>query len=135
MLAGGENVEPERIETALKTSPLIEQAVVVGQDKKHLGALLVVHEEMLGAEVPRDRWELEGCVLRGADVQRLFRAELDRLLSKAAGFRAIERVAAFRLLLEPLSAENGLLTQTMKIKRHAVQERHAALIAELHDSP
>lgn len=135
VLAGGENVEPERVETALKTSPLIEQAVVVGQDKKHLGALLVVHEEMLGAELPRERWELDGGVLRGADAQRLFRAELDRLLSKTEGFRPIERVATFRLLVEPLSAENGLLTQTMKIKRHAVQERYADLIAELHDAP
>lgn len=134
VLAGGENVEPERVETALKTSPLIEQAVVVGQDKKHLGALLVVHQEMLEAELPRDRWEESEGVLRGADVQRVLRGELDRLLSKSEGFRPVERVATFRVLVEPLSAENGLLTQTMKIKRHAVQQRYGALLAELHEA-
>ncbi|MGA0058343.1 MAG: AMP-dependent synthetase/ligase [Planctomycetota bacterium] len=133
VLAGGENVEPERIETALKTSPLIEQAVVVGQDQKHLGALLVVHEEMLASELPRERWDVGDGVLRGADVQALYRRELDRLLGRSEGFRAIERVATFRVLAEPMSAENGLLTQTMKIKRHAVQQRYAALLAELHD--
>jgi len=133
VLAGGENVEPERVETALKTSPLIEQAVVVGQDKKHLGALLIVHQEMLEAELPRDRWEQTDGVLRGAEVQRVLRGELDRLLSKSEGFRPVERVATFRVLAEPLSAENGLLTQTMKIKRHAVQQRYGALLAELHD--
>jgi long-chain acyl-CoA synthetase len=133
VLAGGENVEPERVETALKMSPLIEQAVVVGQDQKHLGALLVIHEDMLASELPRDRWELVDGVLRGAEIQRVLRGEVDRLLAKSEGFRPIERVATFRVLAEPLSAENGLLTQTMKIKRHAVQQRYADLLAELHD--
>ncbi|MGA0870483.1 MAG: long-chain fatty acid--CoA ligase, partial [Planctomycetota bacterium] len=90
-------------------------------------------EEMLAAELPRERGDVVDGVLRGADVQALYRRELDRLLGRSEGFRAIERVATFRVLAEPMSAENGLLTQTMKIKRHAVQQRYAALLAELHD--
>jgi long-chain acyl-CoA synthetase len=121
-------VEPERIETALKTSPFIEQAVVVGQDRKSLGALVVADRECLThelgvAELPTD----DGC-LTGDAVQRLYRAEVDRVLSREAGFRPYERVTRFRVLIEPLTLENGLLTQTLKVKRHVVQERYGDLI-------
>jgi long-chain acyl-CoA synthetase len=131
VLAGGENVEPERIETVLKTSPYIEQAVVVGQDRKHLGAILVVDPDCLARDLPREQWGERDGVLTGDAVQKILRAEIDRLLGRANGFRALERIAAFRALAEPLTAENGLLTQTMKVKRHVVQERLGALIESM----
>ncbi|MBI5852645.1 MAG: long-chain fatty acid--CoA ligase [Planctomycetes bacterium] len=131
VLAGGENVEPERIETQIKTSPLVEQVVVLGQDQKTLGALLVPAFECLAQEIPETDWDRRDGVLRGAAVQKCFRAELDRLVTRATGFRSLERIASFRVLAEPMSAENGLLTQTMKVRRHVVAERFAPLIDEL----
>ncbi|MFO1053152.1 MAG: long-chain fatty acid--CoA ligase [Planctomycetota bacterium] len=131
VLAGGENVEPERIETQLKTSPLIEQVVIVGQDQKNLGALIVADVECLDHEIPRARWEADEGVLRGDDVQRRYRAELDRLITRDAGFRPLERIATFRVLCEPMTAENGLMTQTMKVKRHVVAQRFAGLLDEM----
>ncbi|MCA8972986.1 MAG: AMP-binding protein, partial [Planctomycetes bacterium] len=106
VLAGGENVEPERIETALKTSPLIEQVVVVGQDQKNLGALLVPHFECLEHELPRSDWGERDGRLSADPVRKLFRAELDRLITADHGFRPLERIAAFQIVTEPLSAEN-----------------------------
>jgi long-chain acyl-CoA synthetase len=131
VLAGGENVEPEPLETAIKTSPLIDQAVVVGQDRKQLGAILVAMPESLEAALPRAQWGVRDGELRGAAVQDLYRRELDRALSRERGFRPFERIGAFRVILDPLTVENGLLTQTMKIRRHVVHERLAALIDEM----
>lgn len=131
VLAGGENVEPEVVETLIKTSPLVDQAVVLGQDQKALGALLVPNFEALEQKVPRAEWEIAGGELRGKAVHRLLRAELDRLLVRENGCRPIERVANFRVLQEALLPENGLLTQTLKVRRHVVAERYAALIAAM----
>ncbi len=128
VLAGGENVEPEHIETALKTSPFIDQAVVVGQDQKTLGAILVANVECLEQELPRTEWaECDGLLSSDA-VKRLFRTDIDQILTRDAGFRPFERVATFRILTEPLTVENGFLTQTLKVKRHVVHERYGDLI-------
>src|SRR5690606_11652763 len=120
----------------LKTSPYIDQAVVVGQDQKALGALLVASPDCLEQAIPRERWQEAGAegVLRGPEVAKLFRAEIDRLLCREAGFRPCERVAAFRVLLQPLTVENGMMTATLKVRRHVVQERLAPLLDELFEN-
>lgn len=131
VLAGGENVEPEVVEALVKTSPLIDQVVVLGQDQKALGALLVPALEALRARVPEAEWQVADGVLRSKAVHQLLRAELDRLLVRERGARPCERIASFAVLAEPLSVENGLLTQTLKVRRHVVLQRHQARIAAL----
>lgn len=131
VLAGGENVEPEPVEAVIKTSPLIEQAVVVGQDQKHLGALLVPRAEALEARIPRSEWDARDGLLHGRAVQALLRAELDRLLVRENGMRPCDRVAVLRVLAEPLTPENGLLTQTLKVRRHVVAQRFAPVLAAM----
>jgi long-chain acyl-CoA synthetase len=118
VLSGGENVEPEPVEAIVKTSRFVEQVVLVGQDQKNLGALLVPQLEVLAHEVPREQWEPRDGVLHGRAVHALLRRELDRLL-------------VFRVLADPLTPENGLLTQTMKVRRHVVAQRFAPLLAEM----
>ncbi|MBL8751905.1 MAG: AMP-binding protein, partial [Planctomycetes bacterium] len=131
VLAGGENVEPEPVETVIKTSPLVEQAVCVGQDQKGLGALLVPHFESLEAKVPRAQWDARDGVLHGDAVRTLLRRELDRLLVRDNGLRPVDRVTTFAVLAEPLTPENGLLTQTMKVRRHVVAQRFATVLAAM----
>lgn len=131
VLAGGENVEPEPIETLLKTSPLIEQVVVVGQDQKALGALLVPSFEALERELARDAWREEGGTLAADAVRKLYRAEVDRLVTRENGCRPTDRIAAVQVLAEALTPDNGLLTQTLKVRRHVVAERFADVIAGL----
>lgn len=131
VLAGGENVEPEAVETLVKTSPFVEQVMCVGQDQKALGALLVPRFDALEQAVPRADWEPDDGELRGRAVQALFRAELDRLQVRQNGCRPCERIATFRVLAEPMTAENGLLTQTLKVRRHVVAQRHAPRIAAM----
>jgi long-chain acyl-CoA synthetase len=133
VLAGGENVEPEPVETGIKSSNLIDQAVVLGQDEKVLGAILIPTPECLEKQVPRTEWGEKDGELTGERVVRLFRNELDRTLTREAGFRPIERVARFKIRLEPMTVENGLLTPTMKVKRHEVRTSMADMICELFD--
>ena len=131
VLAGGENVEPEPIETLVKTSPLIEQAVVVGQDEKALGVLIVPSAEALEHEVPRSEWDERDGALHGDAVRKLLRAELDRLVTRENGCRPTDRIATLQVLAEPLTPDNGMLTQTLKVRRHVVAERYRDLIAAL----
>jgi long-chain acyl-CoA synthetase len=131
VLAGGENVEPEPVEAVIKTSPFVEQAVVLGQDQKALGALLVPRAERLEQAIPRAQWDVRDGELHGRDVHALLRRELDRVLVRDNGIRPCDRVATFRVLAEPMTAENGLLTQTMKVRRHVVVERFAPLLAAM----
>ena len=131
VLASGENVEPEPIETALKTSAFIEQTVCLGQDQKSIGALLIVSEDCLGETVPRSQWDERSGMLRGKAVLELLRSEIDRLINRDTGFRPFERVASSRVLTEPLTTENGCLTHTLKLRRHVVQEKLGGVIAEM----
>ncbi len=133
VLAGGENVEPEPLETLIKTSPFVEQAVVVGQDQKTLGVLLVPMKEALEQEVPAAEWDERDGVLRGRAVEALMRRELDRMMTRENGCRAVERIGALRVLSEPMTPENGLLTQTLKVRRHVVAERYGDVIARMFD--
>jgi long-chain acyl-CoA synthetase len=131
VLIGGENVEPEPIETAAKTSPLIEQVVCLGQDQRILGALIVPAFELLEQAVPRRLWDERAGQLQGKAVAEAMRKELDRLINRDTGFRQCDRICTFRVLTEPLTIENGCLTPTLKVRRHVVQQRFAALIAAM----
>jgi long-chain acyl-CoA synthetase len=131
VLAGGENVEPEPVEAVIKTSKLVEQAVLVGQDQKQLGVLLVPALEALERVVPREQWDVRDGVMEGRAVVALLRAELDRLLVRENGLRPCDRVGAMRVLAEPMTPENGLLTQTLKVRRHVVAQRFAPLIEQM----
>jgi long-chain acyl-CoA synthetase len=132
VLAGGENVEPEPLELQLKTSPLIQQAVVLGQDRKTLGALFVPDLELLEERIPRSEWNCENGVIHGPAVTKALRREIDGIMTVDNGFRGFERIAKFRVLEEPLTPENGLLTATLKVKRHVVAERFAKLIEDMY---
>lgn len=107
VLSGGENVEPEPIENSILRSPLVRQVMLVGQDRKTLGALVVPEE--------------------GADPEAI-RGELRARTGPPAGFRSFEGVHRFAIVPEPFSVENGLLTRTLKLRRHAILERYAAEI-------
>ena len=131
VLAGGENVEPEPIETLIKTSPLIEQAVVVGQDQKALGVLIVPSKDALAHAVPEAEWQEQGDVLSSDKVRALYRKELDRLITRDNGCRPTDRVANLQVLREALTPDNGMLTQTLKVRRHVIAERYAAVIQAL----
>jgi len=139
VLTNGENIEPQPIEDACIRSNYIDQIMVVGQDQRSLGALIVPNVDALQGwaagqslfiAVPGDDAPAN-CIaitLDDARVQKLFRDELAREVKDRPGYRPDDRIGPFRLLLEPFSIDNGLLTQTLKVRRPVVTSRYRDMI-------
>ena len=130
VLTNGENIEPQPIEDACLRSPYIDQIMLVGQDQKALGALIVPNAEVL------QKWSEEKGLgaepdLNSKPIQDLFRQELSREVQNRPGYRADDRIATFRLIGEPFTIENGLLTQTLKVRRNVVADRYRGMIDEM----
>jgi long-chain acyl-CoA synthetase len=129
VLLSGENVEPVPIEARLTGSPLVEQCMVVGQDQKSLGALIVPAPEGFRAAGIR-AGGVDDLVAR-EDAHRMMDAEIRRLICAEAGFKTFERITDWRFV--PRSFEVGdELTNTFKLKRHVIADRYAGLIAEMY---
>ena len=125
VLTNGENIEPTPIENACLRSPYIDQIMLVGQDQKALGALIVPGMEAL------EKWAAAQGIapeLQSDAVQNLYKQELKREVANRPGYRADDRIAAFALIAEPFTVENGLLTQTLKVKKNQVGDRYRELI-------
>ncbi|MEH1830887.1 MAG: AMP-binding protein [Nostoc sp.] len=140
VLTNGENIEPQPIEDACLRSPYIDQIMLVGQDQRSLGALIVPNLEAL------EKWaasqnlilDTQNNQVTSSDsqkidlgsrmIQDLFRQELNREVQNRPGFRPDDRIGTFKLILGQFSIENGLMTQTLKVRRHVVTERYRDII-------
>jgi long-chain acyl-CoA synthetase len=132
VLSSGENIEPGPLEDALAASPLVEQLMLVGQDRKQLGMLLVPRGEALAAFATAAG--LPPPPEGGAPSPPLLRAltrDFNRLLAERPGSRPDERLGGVALVA-PFSLENGLLTQTLKLRRDAILDRDSATVATLY---
>lgn len=118
--SGGKNVAPVKVETLLQESPLIARAVVLGDGRPYLVALLVPEPEPLERLVREEGISgLEGRdLLDDRRLRRFFRKELDRLQSGLAPFETVRR---YHLLERDLTIEEGLLTPTLKVRRPLVE--------------
>jgi long-chain acyl-CoA synthetase len=130
VLSNGENIEPEPIEDACLRSPFISQIMLVGQDQRSLGALIVPNLEALAkwaenniTDSPSQKIDIESRM-----VQELFRQQLLQEVQNRPGYRADDRIVIFKLIPEAFSIENGMMTQTLKIRRHVVMERYRDII-------
>jgi long-chain acyl-CoA synthetase len=130
--AGGSNVAPRRIEQLLEGSPWISRAVVFGDRRPYLVALLTLdvpavtrwaEEHGLSVDAPAE-------LARHPEVRGLIDTELELANQRLARFETIKRYA---LLDRELSLEAGELADTLKVKRHVVAERHGPTIAALYD--
>jgi len=122
VLSSGENIEPGPLEECLVACVLVEQVMLVGQDRKALGALVVPKAEALAAFAAEQGLPLDAPALLKALASRFNRRLQDR-----PGARADERLAGVALV-EPFSIENGLLTQTLKQRRDRIAARDRAAI-------
>jgi long-chain acyl-CoA synthetase len=114
--AGGKNIAPENLERDLLRSPLIEQAVVCGDGRPFPIALIAVDHDAVG----------------DGDAHELVQGAVDAV---NAAYARPERIKAFAILEEPLSAVAGELTASMKVRRAVVEERRAAVIEGLYVKP
>jgi long-chain acyl-CoA synthetase len=131
VLASGENVEPEPIEMRLQQSYFIDQAVVVGQDKKFLGALIVpVPGEFRRVGL---REQSLADLSRNPDACNIIKKEIRRLISPSNGFKSYEQIRDFRLLPEPFQVGQEL-TNLYKIKRHVVEKKFDHITREIYST-
>ncbi|MFM7190070.1 MAG: long-chain fatty acid--CoA ligase, partial [Microcystaceae cyanobacterium] len=140
VLSNGENIEPQPIEDACLRSPYIDQIMLVGQDQKALGALIVpnlealekwVESQALGLILPSESTpldELPASNLYHKTIVNLYRQELSREVKNRPGYRADDQIKVFSFILEPFSQTNGMMTQTLKIKRPVVTEHYRGII-------
>ena len=128
VLLNGENVEPLPIESKLVHSPLVDHCMIVGQDQKHLGALIVpALDGFRGAGlIAPNLLELAA----SAKARALMESEIRRLISLEQGFKSFERIADFRFVTKPFEVGQEM-TATFKLKRHIVTKQYASLIEEM----
>lgn len=131
VLSSGENVEPEPIEMRLLESQYIEQCMVVGQDKKFLGTLIVpVLSEFRDAGFMVQSVEE---LAMHPEARRIIREEIRRAISQSEGFKTYEQIRDFRILTESFRVGDEL-TNLHKVKRHIVYEKFDHVIADLYSS-
>jgi long-chain acyl-CoA synthetase len=129
--SGGKMVAPQPIENLLKTDRFIAQAVLVGDRRRFISALLVPDPQWIESYARHkgipytDRAEL----LTNPRVLDLYRRRIE---AKMDGLPSYERVKKFRLLPRDLTQETGELTPTLKVKRRVVEKQYAGLIEEMY---
>jgi len=132
VLLGGENVEPTPIEERLVQSDFIDQAMVVGQDKKYLGALVVPNTERMeqfAVENNLGYVELDE-LLEHPEFQEQIRKEINGVVNSKNGFKPFEHI--YRFILLPRAFEEGEeLTHSLKMRRAVISERYRKEIAAI----
>ncbi len=131
--AGGKNVAPQPIENALKTDPFIAQAMVIGDRRNFISALVVPQPDVLQpwAEEQGIEGDLSELCASPA-VYSHFEAIID---SKMASFSRYERVRKFTLVPDEFSQEADELTPTLKLKRRVLSAKYAAIIDRMYAQP
>jgi len=130
--SGGKNVTPSNIENLLANHPLIEHAMVHGDRRKYLTALISLSPDNLPA------WaESKGitdlsheALTRLDEVNQEIRRAVDEVNSHLANFETIKK---FAIIPRPLEVETGELTPTMKVRRKVVEQKYIARLDALYD--
>jgi long-chain acyl-CoA synthetase len=129
--AGGKFVAPQPIENALKTSPFILNAMVVGDQRKFVVALLVPNPVTVESKAAEQGMKFASTKEMVANpwVRKLIDDEIARLTAHLAQWETIKR---FALLPEDFTFDNGGLTFTMKLKRRVVEQKYQDVITQLY---
>lgn len=123
VLRGGENIEPLPIEMKLTESRFISNAVVVGQDQRYLGALILVDSEEVKNYAAENgiQFDTYENLLKSDDIIKLFDTEINSLINSKNGFKMFERVNKFTLITKPF--EVGVeLSAKQEIMRFRISE-------------
>ena len=121
--SGGKNIAPQPLENALKLSPLIEQAVVIGDKQNFISALLVPPWDTVADWAPAKAWPDDPkALVDHAPFLNAVQAEVDCYMD---GFAHYEKVKKFTLLPRLLSVSENELTPSLKVKRRVVYEKYA----------
>jgi long-chain acyl-CoA synthetase len=129
--AGGKNVTPSEWENQLKFSPYVTDAVVIGDKRAFLTAIIMIDQENVERfaqerDIPFSNY---ASLTRSPEILELIQSEVDRVNKQ---FARVEQVKKFFLLDRQLTAEDEELTPTMKLKRKLVQTKYAEQIEAMY---
>ncbi|MCK5377166.1 MAG: long-chain fatty acid--CoA ligase, partial [Acidobacteria bacterium] len=124
--AGGKNVAPQPLENALKADPFIGQAMVIGDRRNFISALIVPEKEVLGPWAREN--DIEGDLIALCHDKRVKAHYEATVNTRMEGFSRYERVRSFELVPDEFSQEAGELTPTLKLKRRVLLARYEDLI-------
>ncbi len=129
--AGGKNIAPQYIENKLKFSRYINDAVVIGDRRKFLTALVVLDEDNVVkyAQDHKIPFSTYRELAEDPGINRLIEAEVNKVNSELS---TVENVRKFRILPKRLYEEDGEVTPTMKVKRSSVNDAYARMIEAMY---
>ncbi len=131
--AGGKNLSPSEIENKLKVSPFIKEAIVIGDRRKFVSALIGIELDTVSAWALRKNIPFTTFrdLTEKSEVRELIQKEVDRVNED---FARVEQVREFRLMPKALDHEDGELTATQKVKRSKISEMFSELITDIYGS-
>ncbi|MBU1865508.1 MAG: AMP-binding protein, partial [Actinobacteria bacterium] len=129
--SGGKNISPSEIENSLKTSPLVKEAIVIGDGRKYLTALIGIDFEIVSEWAQRKR--LAHTTYRDLSEKPEVVALIQKVVDDTnAKFSRVEQIKRFSLLTKELDHEDGELTATQKVKRSIIDDKFGDLIEAMY---
>jgi long-chain acyl-CoA synthetase len=130
--SGGKNISPSEIENSLKTSPFIKEAMIIGDRRKYLTALIGIDFDVVS------EWAQRHKITHTTYHDLSEKVEVVALVQKAvdvtnAKFARVEQIKSFRLLTKELDHEQGELTATQKVKRSVIEDRFGDMIESMYE--
>jgi len=129
--AGGKNIAPSEVENSLKASPYIKEAIVIGDRRPFLSALIGIEMETVGewAQAHRIPYTTYRDLSYKPEVIDLVRGVIDEINDR---FARVEQIKKFKMLPKELDHEDGELTATQKVKRAAIMQMFSGLIDDIY---
>jgi len=125
--SGGKNITPSLIENELKVHPLIGEAIVCGDGKKYLVALISLDQDVLAAL--STKYNITQQQFQGGPALKVVE---DHITKVNTLFSRVEQIKKFRITPTPFGLEKGELTPTMKARRHIINENYKELIESMY---
>lgn len=131
--SGGKNITPSLIENALKDSPYIREAILLGDGRKFLAALVQIDLETTGkwAQANDVQYTTYRTLAENSRIRDLIAGEVERVNAR---FARVENIRKFEILKKELDHDDGELTATMKVRRKAIEAKFAGEIETIYGS-
>ncbi|MBC8215599.1 MAG: long-chain fatty acid--CoA ligase [Candidatus Marinimicrobia bacterium] len=131
--AGGKNITPQFIENQLKFSPYINDAVVIGDGRKFITAMIAIDEDNVVkyAQDNKIPFSTYGSLTENEEIKILIQTEVDKVNTQLAH---VEQIKKFTILPKKLYEEDGEVTPTMKVKRISIDKMYKNLIDKMYEN-
>lgn len=129
--AGGKNISPQYIENKLKASTYINDAIIIGDNRKYLAALIMIDEDTVVkyAQDHKIQFSTYGDLTQSEEIRQLIQSEIDEVNKTLS---RVEQPKKFAILPKKLYVEDGEVTPTMKVKRSFVHKTFSGLIEAMY---